>query len=218
MTERPLTLEEYYARRAPEYETAYDRSERQADIKALAEMLSTAFAGEEVLEVACGTGYWTRLIAKSAKNILATDINTDMLNIARQKDYGPCSVTFVESDAYSLANIKEQYKAGFHAFWWSHIPVRRIPSFLDSFHARLRPGAKVIMVDNSCVDGSSTPISRSDEGGNTYQIRRLQDGSEHEVLKNHLSPAVIRAQLQTHVENVRVTQLTYYWIAEYWRR
>jgi hypothetical protein len=41
---------------------------------------------------------------------------------------------------------------------------------------------------------------------------------EHEVLKNHPSPAAIRAQLQKHVENARVTQLTYYWIAEYWKR
>lgn len=215
MTEQAGMLAEYYARRASEYECVYEKPERQGDLKTLAEMLSTAFAAQNVLELACGTGYWTRFIAKSATRILATDLNPETLDIARQKDFGICPVTFLEADAYSLANIQQQYEAGFHGFWWSHIPIQRITGFLDAFHSRLRPNARVIMIDNSYVEGNSTPILRRDEHGNTYQSRVLQNASAHEVLKNFPSCEDLRTQLEAHADSVHVMQLTYYWITEY---
>ena len=42
----------------------------------------------------------------------------------------------------------------------------------------------MVFFDNCYVEGSSTPLSRTDAAGNTYQSRRLDDGSTHEVLKN----------------------------------
>jgi hypothetical protein len=41
-------------------------------------------------------------------------------------------------------------------------------------------GARVVMLDNRYVSPSSTPLSRQDEHGNTYQQRSLDDGSVHE--------------------------------------
>ena len=41
----------------------------------------------------------------------------------------------------------------------------------------------MVYVDNRYVAGSSTPISRRDEFGNTYQLRSLKDGTHYEVLK-----------------------------------
>jgi len=41
-----------------------------------------------------------------------------------------------------------------------------------------------VFFDNRYVEGSSTPISRRDAQGNTYQARKLDNGSAHEVLKN----------------------------------
>lgn len=205
----------YYARRASEYEHVYEKSERQADIKTLAEMLGSAFAGQDVLEVACGTGYWTQIIAGSAKSIVATDINTEVLDIARGKDYGACRAEFVQADAYVSVCTASGFTAGFHGFWWSHIPIQRIADFLASFHSALPDGAPVVVVDNAYVEGSSTPISRRDEDGNTHQMRRLQDGSQHEVLKNFPTPSELRARMEPCAEDVQVIQLEYYWILLY---
>jgi demethylmenaquinone methyltransferase/2-methoxy-6-polyprenyl-1,4-benzoquinol methylase len=74
------------------------------------------------------------------------------------------------------------------------------------------------MIDNAYVEGSSTPIARTDEHGNTYQVRQLKDGSRHEILKNFPSPADMKRYLDGYAEEIEVTSLNYYWIAKYRRR
>jgi demethylmenaquinone methyltransferase/2-methoxy-6-polyprenyl-1,4-benzoquinol methylase len=67
------------------------------------------------------------------------------------------------------------------------------------------------MIDNNFVSGSMTPTSRADALGNTYQKRRLQNGSEYEVLKNFPTPAELRSALEGHSAAVNILQLKYYW-------
>jgi SAM-dependent methyltransferase len=209
------TMIDYYAQRAAEYERIYAKPERQVDLQAMKRFLSNAFPGEYLLEVACGTGYWTQFVAKSATAILATDCNSEVIDLARRKDFGACLVEFVEANAYQLDDIRGGHTAGFHGFWWSHIPVGKIGGFLTVFHDRLSPGAKVVMIDNAYVEGSSTPISRMDADGNTYQIRRLQDGTEHEVLKNFPTETTLRKSLSRYATGIIMERMQYFWILEY---
>jgi demethylmenaquinone methyltransferase/2-methoxy-6-polyprenyl-1,4-benzoquinol methylase len=209
------TMKEYYARRAAEYEGIYLKPERQEDLARLKEILETAFAGSDVLEIACGTGYWTQFLAQSARSVLATDINPEVLQIARQKTYGACRVSFAVADAYASAPAAGQRNGAFHGFWWSHIPRSRVGAFLSALHSNLAPGAKVVMIDNLFVEGSSTPVSRRDEAGNTYQVRRLKDGSTHEVLKNFPSENLLRQDLRGRGRIFRFQPFRYYWLAEY---
>jgi SAM-dependent methyltransferase len=213
-TERD-TIIDYYSQRASEYERIYGKSERQVDLNILKEFLSSAFSHDQVLEVACGTGYWTQYIAKSAMAILATDLNSEVIDIASKKNFGACHVQFVEADAYSLDSISGDFTAGFHGFWWSHIQRSKIKSFLTVFHSKLPDGAKVVMIDNAYVKGCSTPISRQDSDGNTYQPRRLDDGSEYEILKNFPSDLDLRESLYEYATDIRIKRLRYFWLTEY---
>ncbi len=205
----------YYAQRAAEYEMIYGKPQRRSDLERLRNILSDIFAGENVLEVACGTCYWTQFIARTALAILGIDCCAEVIEIAQQKDYGGCDVRFCECDAYSLSNVTGEFTAGFCGFWWSHIPRKRLCEFKEVFHSRLTDGSLVVLLDNRFVQGESTVISRRDEDGNTYQMRKLSDGTEYEVMKNFPSEAELRKSLEGCSKDVEYTNLDYYWLAKY---
>jgi demethylmenaquinone methyltransferase/2-methoxy-6-polyprenyl-1,4-benzoquinol methylase len=215
MTDLPTDLTQYYARRAAEYERVYRRPERQADLRRLERVVTEAFPAEDVLEVACGTGYWTQFVARSARSIVATDVSREVLDRARDKDFGACDVSLFEADAYLLDGVSGAYSAGFAGFWWSHIPQDRTADFIRALHRHLRPDAPVVLMDNSFVEGSSTPISRTDAHGNTYQIRHLADGSRHEILKNFPGEQDLRTSLAPWAHDVEFVSLTSYWLCRY---
>ena len=54
--------------------------------------------GKEVLEIACGTGYWTPFLASGAASVLATDINEEVIAIAHQKTFEQENVSFKVED------------------------------------------------------------------------------------------------------------------------
>ena len=82
-------------------------------------------------------------------------------------------------------------------------------------HARLEPGARVVFLDNRYVTGSSTPLSRTDARGNTYQRRRLDDGSIHEVLKNFPTREDSFSVLGPRAANAEWIEYPHYWVLSY---
>ena len=216
---QPMSIEDsmvaYYADRADEYERIYAKPERQNDLRLLRSFLERTFAGAHVFEVGCGTGYWTEVVARSASSVVATDINQEVLAIARGKPTNPQKVMFRREDAYAPPTMPRRFTGGLAAFWWSHVPRARLLSFLVGFHRILSPSARVVFVDNAYVEGSSTPLSRADESGDTYQIRKLDDGSTHEGLKNFPTECELRAAVDDMASEVQVEFLQYYWILSY---
>ncbi|MFN0151619.1 MAG: class I SAM-dependent methyltransferase [bacterium] len=69
------------------------------------EWLRAALAGHRVLEVACGTGYWTGALASVAEAIVTTDPSDEVLNVASAKHYPARRVRFERADPYALASI-----------------------------------------------------------------------------------------------------------------
>jgi len=215
MTDVVESMADYYARRAATYERIYQKPERQADLRAMEAALAEPFAGRDVLEIACGTGWWTLHGARRAASWLATDLNPETMDVARHKLL-PAQVQFATVDAYTFAELEgRSFDGAFAGCWWSHVPLQRLPGWLATLHERLRPGARVVMLDNRYVPGSSTPISRQDEAGNTYQDRPLDDGSVHEVLKNFPTPEQAFAMLGPRARAPQWTAHTHYWVLSY---
>jgi len=205
-------LEKYYAKRASEYERIYDKDERQPELAWLRNRLPELFADRTVLEVACGTGYWTQYIARRAKRMHSCDINDPVLEVAREKSFPRKNVTFFKADAFAPDGAGERCDAAFAGFWWSHVRKAELQRFLAGLALRLKPGALVAILENSYVEGSSTPISRTDAEGNTYQTRKLLSGETHEVLKNFPTPAELADAVRPYASEAHLEDLQYYWL------
>jgi SAM-dependent methyltransferase len=209
-------LEDYYARRAVEYDDIYRKPERQIDLEKMRRIVAGFARGRRILEVACGTGHWTQIMADGAESVLATDIGEEVLAVARAKLLQHPAVTFGNTDAFELDSITRSFDAAFGGFWWSHVPVARVQSFLARLHGCLHSGARVLFMDNRYVEGSSTPVVRTDGGGNTYQRRVLANGNEYEILKNFPTPGEIEHHLaRAGVRAVEIVELEHYWYASY---
>ncbi len=208
-------LQSYYAARAREYDSVYLKPERQADLREIEQWLPSVLSRATVLEVACGTGYWTQFIAPVALAVVAVDSAAETLRIAEQRVSGS-NLEFLVGDAYALSPPARAFNAAFAWFWFSHVPLERQREFLLGLNAVLQPGAKVVLLDNLFVAGSSSAITEQDVGGNTYQSRKLSDGSTHRVLKNFPTEAQLRSLAEAGVgESPVFTSWQFYWAFEY---
>jgi ubiquinone/menaquinone biosynthesis C-methylase UbiE len=208
-------LADYYAKRAAEYERIYAKPERRADLAALRERIGRMFAGRKVLELACGTGYWTDVFAGAAAQVTALDVNDEVLEIARsKKNVG--NVKFMRRSAYEIPDLGRTHDALFAGFWWSHVPLGRLDAFLQAATRCVAPGALMVFLDNRYVEGSSTAIARRDAGGNAYQLRKLDDGSTHEVLKNFPSESELIQRSTRCGWGAHVDLLPHYWLLTFW--
>ena len=194
MNSADTSMREYYAARAPIYDEVYQRPERQPDIRWLKGRIADWFAGRAVLEVACGTGYWTQFIAPVAARVTATDAVAEPLAFARLRPDTEL-VSFVQADAFALPATLGSFDAAFAGLWLSHVPRERRREFLAGLHARLAPGARVALIDNTEAQCRDLPIVEQDADGNTYQLRALPDGSTHRVLKNFPAEPELRSMI-----------------------
>ncbi len=214
MTHASPEMQAYYAARAPYYDAVYLKPERHADIAFLSSHLPSRLKGRDVLEVACGTGYWTQHIAPAARRLTATDGTAEPLEFARLRP-GTEEVAFLQADAYNLPAHLGRFNGAFAGLWLSHVPIGARDAFLASLHARLLPGARVMLIDNGPAQLRDFPIAQTDAQGNTYQMRTLRDGTTHKVLKNFPSQTELEELLAPHARVVEHRDLDNFWLCEY---
>ncbi len=207
-------LIKYYKDRAKEYENIYLKPERQDDLKNVTSLLQNMFADKTVFEIACGTGFWTEKIAQTATAVFATDINKAVIDIAQQKQYAKNNVTLGLADIFNLPNdIK--YESLFGGFIWSHIKLQDLDKFLSTVNKMTLPGRTVVFIDNNFVEGSNHPIVNTDQDGNTFQSRKLEDGTTHLVLKNFPTESFLRTVLADIATDFKFINFKYYWVLTY---
>lgn len=206
-------MNKYYAQRASTYESIYQKPERQADLQALQQRVTEVLKNHRVLEIACGTGYWTERFAPVATSVLATDINQTMLDIAQSKVYPPERVQFAVADTFALpVATAGQYSACFAGFLWSHIKREEQANVLAQFSKAAGKGSLLVLIDNNYVEGSSGPVARTDLEGNTHQLRMQEDGSRVEIVKNFPADSFLRKKFGAAARDIRIVRTEYFWM------
>jgi SAM-dependent methyltransferase len=199
----------YYAKRALLHDNLMgyiDNVRMEELLSPIIKRLERYLIDQDVLEIACGTGNWTQVLAKRARSVLATDINSSVLEIAKKKNYPSGKVIFKIADAYALQKIKGKFILAFAADWWSHIPKSMIPGFVKGLHTKLVKEAKVIFVDMLPSESLDRMFSHHDEEGNLIHKRSLSDGKEFYVVKNFPTEKELKKVFQGKVSDFEFYQ------------
>jgi 2-polyprenyl-3-methyl-5-hydroxy-6-metoxy-1,4-benzoquinol methylase len=194
----------YYRARAAEYDEwilrtgRYDRGVNhriawQAELAAVGESLREQIVGEDVLELACGTGLWTQQLARLNRRVMAVDASPEAIAINRARTHSD-HVQYVVADLFSGIPVSAQFDAVFFGFWLSHVPADRFDAFWAMVRASLRPNGRVFWID-SLLDPSSTAHDHGPLDHSGVARRRLNDGREFRVVKMFYEPADLEQRL-----------------------
>lgn len=179
--------EKYYNDCAFQYDDFYVNKERHNDYRKIKQKITKEIKDKSILELACGTGYWTSFFLKFSTTVTSIDKSINMLNIAKNK-INNNNVLFINDDVYSLNNIENnKYEVIISVFLYSHITLQNRDVFFKTMHSKIKNNGTIILIDNLHIKGSSFPINKTDKYGNRFQKRKLLNNSYYMVLKNLLN-------------------------------
>jgi ubiquinone/menaquinone biosynthesis C-methylase UbiE len=111
--------------------------------------LSGAHPGDAVLDVGCGTGYLTRIIAEAVTprgTVLGIDASADVLAYARRVTRSP-HCTFTEGIAENLDAPDDSYDVVVTNLMLHHLPESLRPKAISEMFRVLRPGGRLLAAD-----------------------------------------------------------------------
>jgi demethylmenaquinone methyltransferase/2-methoxy-6-polyprenyl-1,4-benzoquinol methylase len=199
----------YYRARAGEYDQWWFRAGRYdrgaefnaqwhaetAAVEAALEAWLAARQPSHVLELACGTGLFTRLIAPRVARVTAVDASPEVLAINRAR-VGADNVEYVEADLFAWRPPR-RYDAVFFSFWLSHVPDERFAAFWAMVAGALAPAGAAYLID-SAFDPTSTAKDHVLPGREAGVVtRKLNDGREFRIVKVFHEPSALAARLAT---------------------
>ena len=163
---------------------------------------------ETVLELACGTGWWTQWLAQHARHVTAVDAAEEMLALNEER-VTAANVDRVMADLFSWRPDR-RYDFVFFAFWLSHIPRDRFAAFWQLVADALAPGGRVFFIDELDTPQARGLETRLDEDA---VLRQLEDGRQFRAVKVFYEPSELEAMLRTLRWNVEVRPAgeRFYW-------
>ncbi len=197
---------EYYRARADEYDKWWRREGRfdrgaEANARWFAETVElehvlARFAPRgEVLELACGTGLWTRRLVEHATHVTAVDAAPEVLAINRAR-VGDRGVTYVQADLFQWTPDPGAYDACVFTFWLSHVPEDRFAAFWERVAGALKPDGRVFFIDSAHTESSTAADHRLPAPGEATMTRRLDDGREFQIIKRFYEPEALTAEMR----------------------
>ena len=202
----------YYAKSAADYDLRYNEEACQDDLHDVHQHLAIILKGHTVLELACGTGYWTETLADVADKVVAIDISPEMIEQAHLRELPDDIVQFRVADAYDLPADLGDFTAVFIGCWWSHVKREHQEKFLAHVKSRVGKDVMLVLLDDDYVEGISPTVARTDSEGNTYQILAAPDGERYDIPKTYPSDSALRKKLASSVREIKISRNEFYWI------
>jgi len=195
---------DYYRARAAEYDNWFFRRGRydlgEAHTKnwnqeagEVEAFLRHSKPGGQILEIAGGTGLWTRHLAPRADRLTVLDASPEVVAINKER-VASANIDYHLVDIFGW-RAKQQYDFIFFGFWLSHVPADRFDDFWAMVKSALKPGGKVFFVDSLLTsDFSETEFHTSKDQGGVVE-RKLADGRTFNIVKIFYQPDSLKSRL-----------------------
>jgi ubiquinone/menaquinone biosynthesis C-methylase UbiE len=191
--------EDYWSRFANSYDRDGEYVVGKPILEAIEEkLLKEQFLGNTI-EFGCGTGYFTKAIARNARHIVATDLSDKMLEIAQTQLREFKNITIQKADCIETSFPAENFDS---VFMVNLIHVVDDPSkCLQESHRILRNSGSLIVVD---LTGYRMSFSKKIKLGFRY-LRKW--GLPPRRGQNHMSPDELVFLVESAGFKVRNVQL-----------
>jgi len=137
--------EKYWGKFAYTYNEDQEYVVGKTILQAITKRLSEERDLGEVIEFGCGTGYFTKAIAKKARNVFATDLSDEMLEIAKIELREFQNITIQKADCKDTSFPSGRFDTVFMA---NLIHVLINPTkVLQESHQILKNGGLLLIVD-----------------------------------------------------------------------
>jgi ubiquinone/menaquinone biosynthesis C-methylase UbiE len=153
-------------------------------------LLDTVRCGERIIDVGCGVGKWSALLAETGAEVVSVDNLPSMLQKVAQRckrNRVKSRVSPVLSDGFHLP-FKEKTFDGTTLNWvLAHIPVVKNTIFLREIKRVVKRNGWLFVSDS---------YWRGQEGGKEQVQIREVNGKKHEVYKYYYEPEELRQLLR----------------------
>ncbi len=184
----------YYRSRAGEYDEWFLRQGRydcgpeqnrlwRSEVEEVRGELRRFEPAGDMLELACGTGWWTGELARHADHITAVDASPEVLEINREK-LADERANYLQADLFTW-RPDALYDVVFFSFWLSQVPPEKFSEFWSVVRDSLRPGGRVFFIDSLRPE---KPAVKERPLGDPTTVRQLNDGREFRIFKTFYDP------------------------------
>jgi len=208
----------YYDSIAAHYDNAAAEvsEEQMEDLDEAREQIGTLLAGHRILELGCGTGAWTEVLAEVADSVVALDASAAMLDLARMHGADLDNVAYRLADVLrlpdDLVDPDQPFTAVFMGGLWAHLTREQQDALLLSLKKLLGKDVLLVLFDDNYVEGESATVARTDLQGNTHEFQVDADGTRHELVKNYPTDSFLRKRLDKVGREIKVARWEFYWV------
>lgn len=196
----------YYRARAGEYDDWFERLGRydhgpefrerwRAEVAEVRAALERFRPAGRVLELACGTGWWTEQLLPFADEITAVDFSPEVLALNRRRVGHTPRVRHAQADIFAL-HPEAEYDVVFFSFWLSHVPPERFEAFWAMVARALAPGGRVFFIDSLRTELSTARDHVLPAPDDVVAERKLDDGRRFRIIKIFYRPDDLQARLR----------------------
>lgn len=168
---------------------------------------------ENVLEIGCGTGEFTRLVASCAQNVVAVDLSSEMIRLANSQSTNYQNIQYVLGDVMSDSLPTERYDCIVSLATLHHLPLAQA---LIKMKAALKPNGVLIIQDLVAAKGLvervrsalAYPVSGARRFWKTRRIRAPRElrkaWAEHGKGESYLTLDEVREMCRQYLPGARI--------------